>query len=124
MAIAYPGPVISLMTVFISYVTTLAVFFLMMREYEVRNGTISLYKTALSMNICDDSSKNKILWTKVGILMELKNGTATDLIKNNTFWTQIDMEPGEIIYSKKSKNIFFILSGFELADEYNFTVND
>jgi hypothetical protein len=122
--IVYPAATISIMTVVLSYLLTLIVFFVLLRVYDVRVGTIKLREVAISMNLCDEKIQDRILWTKIGILMELKNGTAVELVKNATFWTQIDMEPGEIIYSKKSKTVFFILSGFELADEYNFTVKD
>ena len=108
-----PSISISFTTVILAYIIMQFYFWRLVANYEIRTKTKELAELALRLNLIEENSVKNCLWTKVGVLMELKSSTATDLVKNTTFWNQLDMEPGEIFYSKKGKKNFFILSGFE-----------
>lgn len=124
LAISSPAVVISLVTTVAAYIIMQVYFAGFVSNYEIRKKTKELYEISKRLGLIDEGSEDKCLWTSLGILMELKASTAPELIKNTSFWNQLGMEPGEIIYSKEEKRTFFVLSGFELPDELDFTIKD
>lgn len=121
---SHPSVVISLATLLVAYVVMHTYLILLVKNYEVSSKTKDLVRIAKRLNIIEDGNEDQILWTRIGVLMQLKSSTAPELTKNTTFWNQLDMEPGEILYSKEEKKTFFVMSGFELADSYDFTIKD
>ena len=108
----------------INYTGTHFFLYRFKKIYTIRERTIDLVSLCKRLGLIDETSEEKILWTDTGVLMELKNGNAQELVKNMVFWNQINMEPGLVLYPKKEKRMFYVLSGFELADSYDFTLKD
>jgi hypothetical protein len=119
-----PSVTISLMFVVLVYVVMQVYLWRLISNYEIRKRTNELCELAKRLNIIDESLEEKCLWTNIGILIEIKTSTAPELVKNSTFWNQLDMDPGDILYAKEGKKTFFIMSGFELSDAYDFTIKD